>query len=329
MGVRSTADPDPKALLAATLRDPFADKPATPVREWFNFLIEHFPLWSFQPEAFSALHSTSLPSRYPLARFVYSICVDERIRTHVPMGELEANLDLRRLGLHDLAAPDWVSALERADRPGSDGTPSFLPNRVGVFPPTETMSLRGSNSIYEEMGFDILGVVEDLQFAVDKRGRQEAKRAKDAYLRSIGTELARHGPKDGPPEALLEQLKEQGRGLFDLCWKVFPVNVSDATAKILRAAGASSSEEVDQWAARLALPVLSGPEILALGAESTRAAQWPKRKYKPTALRFTIWVLAHRLRATAATLARKLGSPTGVKYFHSPRQNPIKPYLAN
>ncbi len=329
MGVRSTAGPDPKALLAATLRDPFADKPATPVRNWFNFLIEHFPLWSFQPEAFSALHSTSLPSTYPLARFVYSIGVDEQIRTHVPMEELEANLDLRRLGLHDLAAPDWVSALERADHPGGGATPRFLPDRVGALPPTEVLSLRGFNSIYEEIGFDILGVVEDLQFAVDKRGRQEAKRAKDDYLRSIGTELASRGPKDGPPEALLEQLKEEGRGLFNLCWKVFDVNVSDATAKILRAAGASSSEEVDQWAARLALPVLSGPEILALRAESSKAALLvgKRAKNKPTALRFTIWVLAHRLGATAAAIARKLGSPSGVKYFRRP--SPIKPYLTS
>ena len=328
MEAQPAPDPDARELLAATLRDPFADKPARPVQDWFNFLIEHFPLWSFQPEAFSALHSASLPSTYPLARFVYSIGVDERIRTHVPMGELEANLDLRRLGLHDLVAPDWVSALERADHPGGGGTTRFLPDRVGALPPTEVLSLRRFNSIYEEIGFDIFGVVEDLQFAVDKRGRQEAKRAKDAYLHFIGTELASRGPKDGPPEALLEQLKEQGRGLFNLCWKVFPVNVSDATAKILRAAGASSSEEVAQWAARLALPVLSGPEILALRAESSKAALLGKKtKNKPTVLRFTIWVLAHRLRATAATLARKLGSPTGVKYFHRP--SPIKPYLAS
>ena len=144
---KDDANAEGKTLLEKALADPFvllpseeAQEPPTHVEDWFNFLIERFPLWSFQPEAFSALHSASLPSTYPLARFVYSICVDERIRTHVPMGELEANLDLRRLGLHDLAAPDWVSALERADCPGSDGTPSFLPNRVGVFPPTEVLS---------------------------------------------------------------------------------------------------------------------------------------------------------------------------------------------
>ena len=88
-----------------------------------------------------------------------------------------------------------------------------------------------------------------------------------------------------------------------------------------------SGAAMESWAARLALPFLSQAEILALKAESEKAAKRKRGSGSyPTPRRFVIWVLAHRLGASATTLTRK-AFDNDAKYFQK-RKNPIKRQLS-
>ena len=101
MDAQPAPDPDAQELLAATLRDPFADLPATHVRDWFRYLMDRFSLWALQPHAFQALHDSDLPTPFPLGRFVESILTDEGLKPQEQhfLESLRATLDRRRYGM--------------------------------------------------------------------------------------------------------------------------------------------------------------------------------------------------------------------------------------
>ena len=318
MGVRSTADPDPKALLAATLRDPLADKEATHVRDWLRFLAEHFPLWAFQAPAYASLHKSELPTSYPLRLIVESILEDEEdVLFPEPLARLPATLDCRRSAIA-------LGKLENVRMGVADPRiPRFLPEAVADLGRWEPEAVPGFQpSPYEFLGREFVLLVEDHLFAVEKSQRRRAKQILNHFLDDMKRKLAAHRPREGLPPAVFDALVSQGRSLIELCWRIFPIKVSDQTREILVNEGVCGAA-MEPWAARLALPFFSQAEILALKAESGKAAKWERGSGSyPTPRRFVIWVLAHRLGASATTLTRK-AFDNDAKYFQK-RKNPIK-----
>ena len=102
---------------------------------------------------------------------------------------------------------------------------------------------------------------------------------------------------------------------------MFPVTVNVKTAELLASQGEFKNHKL--WCARLSLPILSAPEILALQSEVQKVSRrTPGSGAYPTSLRFTIWVVAHRLGLAASTTARKALHTSAPQYFVD-RSNPI------
>ncbi len=325
MDAQPAPDPDARELLAATLRDPFADLPATHVRDWFRYLMDRFPLWAFQPREFAKLHAPGPPLTYPLARFVESIQADEVITIGtVVLGPLHATVDPRRRGLAEGATvvADWDKDTSGI-RLLADGPPTFLPEDVSVLPQDDLPeTLR-----YDYLGKQILWYAEELQFAFSDRQRDRIKDYLNNFLRETQAKLPAHPPQKGPPAAVLRALKTQGEELIGLCWDILrgeQFDISHTTTEIL---ADHAAMETRAWAARLALPVFSCPEILALQAQSEEKWEKGSGAY-PTPKKFVIWVLAHRLDLAELdeieALVYKASARTIKSYFSVP-EDPEKP----
>ncbi len=349
---RPSPQTDPKLLLAEAARQPFTGPPATAVEDWFRVLAEHFPLWAFQRWAFANLHAMPVPVTYPLGQFVRSILIDENFdleevqrRLFARMmgmgkdreatradeadnriGPLDAELDRRRMGMAEgtFSVSTFVEGAH-GQRRLAPGYRSFLPESVcdlgDWWPPDPEVpyDTGGSFDGYEYIGRELLRHVEALRFAIDKNQRLRAQSSLDRFLKDLGAKLSHHRPTEGPHKDLIEELFQQGRKLLEVCWNP-PGEVSKETGEILRREGVKGSD-VGLWALRLALPVLSRREIVALGHECAKAAQHQRAGAYPTPRRFTIWLLAHRLGLSAMGLARRVLNTDDAKYFHS--RNPI------
>jgi hypothetical protein len=306
--------PDPRALLAQTLRDPLAYHPATHVRAWLQLLSDRFPMLSFHPRAYRRLHKSELPTTYPLRVVIESILGDEGIN---PEGDVldpvAALLDRRRSGL----AAERIE-VEIGEPVG--GHTRFLPSRVCDLVFDEAESEHGGGGVvspYEELGRELVTYVEDLQFAPRKTERKAAKNALAKFMRAVGAALSTGKPVDGAPEAILKALLTETRDLGELCWEVLPgLAISDRTNDIMSAYNVPDKEKA-LWSLRLALPVFSRRELAAL-----LSAIVPWAVPTPTPRVFAIWLLAYRLGIGAPSLARKLlGSKAGASFRG--RKNPI------
>ena len=90
--------PDKKGLelFGRALADPFCEH----VADWFEYLMEELPLWSFQRQAFQDEEESSLPLLGPLRPFVESILRDEGVLAGtVDLSPLVTTLDFRRVSL--------------------------------------------------------------------------------------------------------------------------------------------------------------------------------------------------------------------------------------
>ena len=118
---------DPVRLVSQTLQDPLADYPASHIRDWLRFLVEQFPLLTFQPHAYRNLHSSDLPTAYPLRLIIQSILQDEGLSTEGEwLAPLPAIVDRRRCamgGRADNLGPHHLGDL-------TPGYTQFLPSRV-------------------------------------------------------------------------------------------------------------------------------------------------------------------------------------------------------
>ncbi len=314
-----------KVLLERVLADPFillsdeeAQEPATRVEDWLEFLVKRFPLWAFQGDEYLKFHSSALPTTYPLAQFVYSMLLDEGVKASDPLDPLPAEVERRRLDLADpmgIRLPAWKAThAQRHDQ----AHPGFLPDSVALLPLDG--SLRGPrfNSFYEELGFDLHPLIDEVRFALNSATR---KRALRDLLRFIEGYWG-HRPPEGPPKALLKALVTQGMDLVALLWSVLPFDVSQETSERLHTEGVLEAE-MPTWVARLALPVFSACEIAALLSANARKTAHTKRKgTRPTKQRWAIWLIAHRLGGGAPMIARKTLYTNAERYFKG-RANPI------
>ncbi len=98
------------------------------------------------------------------------------------------------------------------------------------------------------------------------------------------------------------------------------------TASELDGQGVTSSDQQQLWTARLVLPVLSQPEILALQDPTGKGKdQWaPKVRLK--ARRLAVWIIAHRLGLEGKTVAYKAIRRSAAQDFEG-WPNPIEAFL--
>ena len=276
-----------------------------------------------------------LPTAYPLQTMVNGILDDDGLKQAYAelLTPLERTIDVRRsllAGSSTSVSRDW-----RPDEPVANAVfPNFSARDKAIeahaaasYDPNDPEPCA---SVYEEIGQRLVAYVEDWIAARDSNERDERRRPLDEFRNQIALELGfivkgRRRLPEGPRPDILKALVRQGRPLFELCWNVFPVHLSDRMQKEFDGQGVSGFE-MALWTARLALPIFSRPEILALQAESEEAARWRRGMGShPTARRFVIWVLAHRLALSATTLARTTLNTDDVPYFRN-RTNPIDAY---
>lgn len=320
-----------KVLLERVLADPFvarsgkeAHAPPAYVWEWFQYLRQRFPLWAFQADEYLKFHSSALATTYPLAQFVYSMLLDEGVKASVPLDPLPAEVEQRRLDLADptgIQLPAWQAThAQRYGQPrvSNRPLPRFAPDRVSALPLDG--SLRGPrfNSFYEELGFDLHPLIDEVRFALNSARRRRAWRDLLQFIEGYWG----HRPPEGPPKALLKALAAQGTDLVALLWSVLPFDVSQEARERLHTEGVLNSD-MHTWAARLALPVFSACEIEALlSAKARKTAHTKRRGTRPTKQRWAIWLIAHRLGGGAPMIARKTLYTNAERYFKG-RANPI------
>jgi hypothetical protein len=316
-----------KALLEKALAHPLVplsaeetQGPTRHVQNWFQFLAQHVPLWVWQAPAYARLHTSDLPTTYPLRLMARSILEDERSEgIRKPLAGLPAALDHRR------------SAIAKGNLDGVDRLfiesrmPEFLPEVVSDLARWEPEAVPGFQpSPYELLAREWVHLIEDCVFATEKSQRNQAAQALNMFRHDMGVRLASHRPREGLPPKVLHALASQGRTLIGICWGMFPLQISDETQRTLESQGVPETQ-VERWATSLVVPCLSGPEILALKDEAARARRWARGNGPhPTYQRSVVWLLAHRLGVHATAVARKVYKRSdAVEYFRKHR-NPIE-----
>ena len=255
-----------------------------------------------------------------------SILADEGRKFGEFVEPLPAALDQRRRALASANEhTKWVSLEQYSVGAYANFRPESVSDLTDYEPETE-YTIGGYISPYEDIGRELVPLVEDYQFAPDKNERARAEKELDEFFKRVGARLAPGRPSEGLPRELLNKIVAQGRSLVELCWNISSFEISGSASDIFYTHSVPDSER-HLWAARLALPVFSCAELQALQAESREAAAWTRGTGQhPTARRFIIWVLAHRLRADATTIARAALNTEDAEYFRD-RSNPIHRFL--
>jgi hypothetical protein len=315
---------DPDALFRQVLEDPFGLKTRDHIDQWHYLLMSEFPLWPFQAWAYDAILRPRIPSNYPHQRMIDSIVADDGMaaRGLLPgkpklLEPLELAVDNRRYALASQGrygpGTGKLSSSARQLLPLQAAQSQF--NRL--YPLAEPAD---DDAIYN------IGrkAIHQLEHWLANRGK-EAIAQRDRFWKDLAQELG-IVIKRGRPAALvgtlLQDLTNQGHQLMELCWTSRSL-VTQKTVKVLKDQGVTTEEEIELWAARLALPVLSLPEIESLREQPTKASDGRR----PTPRRFAIWLLEHRLGIDATTIARQVSGPSYEVYFKNKnRKNPIPPH---
>lgn len=334
------------ALFRAACRDPFGLAQANLLDRWFQHVVEHFPLWTFQAWAHAKLVTAPHLSDEPLQAMMRSVCTDEGLPVgqRVPLRPLEKLLDERRYWLVDNgrfggslgSLPTQARgphAAQTVTVPGPFSGSAF--NRLRPLRAPEYANDDGGpdyTKAFERLGREL---VERIEAWVRGRSTTERRRARtevDNYVRALCVQLGaprgRGAPRVGPSKTVLAKLAREGAKLFRTVWQPVGEGMvvpTPAALKRFRTLGVSRSDS-RMWALRLALPVLSAQETAALSSQAAEAfsTRWGPR---PTAWRFAVWVLAHRLRLDAAQVARKASGSEAQRYFRA-RSSPIPAALS-
>lgn len=303
-------------LLAATLREPFpATRRADYVSEWIDYLAETWPLWSFQRARYVELEGSGWFSTEALRQIVHTLRSDDGVAKLKKLSPLETELDHRRYRFARAVLPNVaIPALPLASDELRSGSCLFCRlHFLGLEPEG------GYAEEYEKVGLQFMLHVVKLRNSA-KGARARAERGILRFARSLAKQGRRGRRQEGPSKPLLKALVAEGRELIEVCWHALG-SPWPAASQPFRRLGLRDAE-IRDWSARLALPVLSSCQITALCAEISRAATWPSTKGgRPTARRFTIWVLSRRLKLDARSLARKALGTAASERFRG--QNPI------
>ena len=160
-------------------------------------------------------------------------------------------------------------------------------------------------SPYEEIGLELVRLVEAREAArAGSDERASARRLLDEFIRNVARRVG--GRPTVISQAAATRIVRQGYKLLSVLWDALATDValSPATADALDAV-VTAGGNVQDWAIRLAVPILSGAEIRALRDGIRAAERLPKESLTP-AERFTLQVLAHRLQMPVGTIAHKV-----------------------
>lgn len=150
-------------------------------------------------------------------------------------------------------------------------------------------------------------VVDARRYAADKQAKDAAKEALERFLDETRLRLGRGEGRNLPPGHILVPLFTQLSRLLRLCWEAVPADeVSPAAKETFAAQGVTDVEGMRLWAMRLALPVLSEPEIEALARQTTEAKSFGGGDVlPPDPDEFALQMLAHRLRAYSGNTKKR------------------------
>lgn len=329
----SHPEPPPAELFAAAIRDPLPTRMhGSAVRLWLDELQNQFSMLCFRPYAYYNLQDTNLTTTFPLQRIIDSILEDDGLSTDPPepVEPPLATVDRRRGWLAGTARTG-ASLDERAEWSFDDGEPSELrPSDGPHLTVAPELFQPGSESLYhydpphheaEWVGrrlSELVDARETARAAGDNEALEDAEVELERFLHDLGV-LTYGRPREGPAPRVLESLYEEIHLLFELCWEVCPVELSDATQGILQ-----DLEIPDDprriWGILLALPVLSLLEVRVLTQEIHAASEWGDRPHRPTPRRTALAVLSHRLGMDQSSIARRIWDSGGaVEEFQRPR----------
>jgi hypothetical protein len=281
--------------------------------KWARELPARYPFWSLQPRRYAALNKTDLPTTYPLPKLVKSIAGDEEglVSPDGMVEGLPALIDARRCKLcrGDSWGPEYVERVGEGRYEVSSiqlglRFPSIVDGPILAFnePDTE-YTIGGYYSPYEEIGMELVSLVEAREAASGTSEGAEAQDRLDEFLGRVA------GRARGRPTSLRDDvgraLFEEGRSFVAVCWEalVTPIALHDDTRAVLAALGVAEADH-ELSALQLALPNLSTRELLAL---RDRARAVNNRTAPSTSVEgFTVHVLAHRLRVGVSTVSRKV-----------------------
>lgn len=303
-------------LLAHALRDPFPKRgQANHVQKWVDFLVENWPLWSFQRERYVELEGASWFSTEALRQIVRTLRRDDGVAKPKKLTPLETELDHRRYRLARVLLPNVaIPAWSLADDELRSGPCLFCRLHFPGLKPEG-----GYADEYERVGLQFMLHVAKVRNSA-KGERMRAERQLLRFARALAKQGRRGRRLEGPSEELLKALVAEGREIIEVCWRLMRLLWSIEVQQFAQLG--LSPAATRSWSARLALPLLSRREIAVMCAEIKRASTWPTHKSgRPTPRLFAIWVLSRRLNLGAKSVARKALGGAASAYFASP--NPI------
>lgn len=312
-----------RQLLAQALRDPFPQKgQANHVKKWAEFLVENWPLWSFQIGYYRELEGDGWFSTDALKKIVFTLQSDDGVHRKT-LTPLETELDYRRYRIATARAPSaWNPPWPTAGDELKAGPSLFSRLRFPGLRADTYIDADGEEveiSPYENVGYEFMQHVENLRNTA-KRDRGSIERQILKFAKSLAKQGKLGRRREAPSTPLLKALVKEGRELVDVCWPLmrakWPLDAQRFAPLDLTAL------EVRSWSARLALPLMSRREIAVMCTEIRRAATWPKQKSgKPTPRLFALWIVSRRLKLSAKAVARQTLGSAAAELFTS--HNPI------
>jgi hypothetical protein len=308
---------EPFALLTEQNAEGFAQYQN--LSNWARHLRASYPLWSLQPRAYAALRSTDLPTTYPLRKIAQSIAVDEGLLGNPMRGMLTDKhcwlpmvLDSRRCGLSRDDVGSWISdSVDEVDGElrliGSFGSlfPRNLEGAVlASYEENTEYSDGGYISPYEEIGVELVRLIEERDAVAGTNERALAQKRLDEFVKSLSVKVP------GSPTILRDEpakkIFDEGCRLIALCAEAFEQDiVLGNTAERVFDAYMIPRCEMLEWATRLVLPNLSQLELRAL-LRRVRASNHVTQGREIFAREFTLQLMAHRLRTVPDAVARKV-----------------------
>ena len=301
-----------RELFIGAIENPFFSlkDTALPIQGWFSFLVGHFPLMTFQTDAYLHLGDTDLPTTDPLSRILQSVLGDEGWSgwdfdgsPDTPFA-LEFNLAARRRELGRAQTRFFGSCLASQDEDGAWRIEGAI-NLHGLTEPEPIVDWDdegpvGVHTVYEEIGRELVALIEHREAQGPKSEEaEEAQAAIDDFLKSISARRGKGRPPSVTANKILKALYREGTDLLALVWPVFGADPSDATREFLADHGVEEPTQQEFWVKRLALPVFSARELDAIG-RCERGAEWL------TPRRVAILFLARRLDLEGPHMARRV-----------------------
>ena len=304
-----------RELLVAAVENPFFGSGVadTQISSWFSFLVERFPLMTFQTDVYLyQLGDTDLPTTDPLARILLRVLRDEGWSGWDFAGNsdtafaLEFNLAARRRELGSANTGFFGSCLATQNEDGAwrriDQANSLrrLTEPEPILDWDDDGPIGVATTVYEEIGRELVGLIEhrDAQEPTSQEA-EEAQAAIDDFLKSISARRGKGRPPTVTTGEILAALYREGTDLLEVVWAGFTAGPSDATQAFLADHGIVEPTDQEFWAKRLALPVFSARELEAVG-RSEGGVKWL------TPRRLAIFFLARRLDLSSPHVARRV-----------------------